>query len=406
MWRRHLSFAAALLSVLGAVPVASQCASSDRSSGQPVGYDAVQVMLPSNMPTTMKDAFLAGMSAWNASSCNPGGTSFPKLQTESNGAGRSVTVTYNQGTNPVNPASCSNFSGNEIRLYSEARVKINGVSQTVSCDRADIMQDNATHELGHLLGLDDQYSSGCSTYAMGQTTFDSSNGRYIDRTLHGAECTLVREVNETPREETLGLCQVDPYQPLCRNLECYNYGCQSPVVLDLGDDGFTFTGLEDTVLFDIDADQRPDRIAWTSAQGSDSFLVWDRNHNGRIDDGSELFGNNTRLLNGETAPNGFNVLFELELVFGNGNGFIEASDPTYYELGLWADANHNGLSEPNELQSLARAGVVGLAVEFFVSFETDAHGNQLKYQSTAYRRLGSERIQQLRTVDVFFRLRR
>ena len=67
----------------------------------------------------------------------------------------------------------------------------------------------------------------------------------------------------------------------------------SPIIIDVAGRGFHLTDAAGGVLFDIDADGTKEKIAWTQATSSNAFLVLDRNHNGTIDDGSELFGNFT-----------------------------------------------------------------------------------------------------------------
>ncbi len=111
------------------------------------------------------------MAQWNSSSCNPGGTAFPKFQTSAQGAGRTVNVTFQAGSDPSAPGRCGSFSGNNIKLFEQARLPS---GQVVHCDRPDILADSLAHELGHLLGLDD---STCSTYMAIATASDGRRSR-------------------------------------------------------------------------------------------------------------------------------------------------------------------------------------------------------------------------------------
>ena len=61
-----------------------------------------------------------------------------------------------------------------------------------------------------------------------------------------------------------------------------------PLVLDLAGNGFTTRGLDDAVRFDLTGDGRPESIS--APKGDDALLALDRNGNGRIDSGKELFG--------------------------------------------------------------------------------------------------------------------
>lgn len=92
--------------------------------------------------------------------------------------------------------------------------------------------------------------------------------------------------------------------------------------------------------FDIDMDGTPDNIAFT-AEGS-GFLVWDRNENGLVDDGSELFGPRT--------GNGFAELAEHDL---DGNNWIDENDPIYEKLRIWTVDEWGN----KQLIALGQAGV-------------------------------------------------
>jgi len=135
------------------------------------------------------------------------------------------------------------------------------------------------------------------------------------------------------------------------------------------------------VAFDLDANGRAEHIAWTAAGSDDAFLALDRNGNGVIDNGLELFGNITvqRVSN---TPNGFAALKELDGRDngGNGDGVIDASDAVFSRLVLWRDRNHNGFSEPDELQPLSASGVKSLDLDYKDSRRTDDFGNEFRYR--------------------------
>src|SRR3954469_23800842 len=158
----------------------------------------------------------------------------------------------------------------------------------------------------------------------------------------------------------------------------------SPIVIDLARDGYHFTSAEDGVLFDLDGDGVPERVAWTRAGSDDAFLALDRNNNGRIDDGTELFGNYTPVRAGSTvtAANGFEALKFLESPLngpiGMVDGIIDARDPAWSRLLLWRDLNHNGISEPDELQSVAAAGLAAIDTDYKPRKKVDRFGNEFR----------------------------
>ncbi|WP_295081767.1 calcium-binding protein, partial [Ruminococcus sp.] len=121
-----------------------------------------------------------------------------------------------------------------------------------------------------------------------------------------------------------------------------------PLIFDLGNDGFGIVDKSEGAYFDKDNNGYRERIDWTT---TDAFLALDRNGNGKIDNGSELFGDTT-YINGEDkyAENGFAALQQYD---ENGDGVINSEDAVFEDLRLWVDANGNGISEESELSTLA-----------------------------------------------------
>jgi hypothetical protein len=159
--------------------------------------------------------------------------------------------------------------------------------------------------------------------------------------------------------------------------EQWGNGCEySPIVLNMGNGPYEFTSAADPVTFDIVADGHPLRIAWTAAGSSIAFLALDRNKNGVIDDGAELFGNHTPLRGmSETAVNGFQAL---QMFDDNQDGAIDVKDLVWWHLLLWTDRNHDGVSQPDELVKLAKTGVTQLGLDYHWTNRADRAGNRLK----------------------------
>jgi hypothetical protein len=131
-----------------------------------------------------------------------------------------------------------------------------------------------------------------------------------------------------------------------------------PLTFDLDGDGIETTGRGNRIVFDHNADGVKNGTGWVNAD--DGLLVLDRDGNGTIDSGRELFGDNTIKSNGERAKNGFDALADFDL---NADGKIDALDDVFANLRLWRDANQDGISQSEELLTLSDLNIASINLQ-------------------------------------------
>jgi hypothetical protein len=158
--------------------------------------------------------------------------------------------------------------------------------------------------------------------------------------------------------------------------------CNSPILVDLDGNGIDLTNPRNGVRFDLDLDGTAERVSWTERGSNDAWLVLDRNRNGLIDNSLELFGAVTDQPP-SNEPNGFLALsvFDAKENGGNGDGWIDGNDSVYARLRLWVDRNHDGVSQPRELLTLASQDLRRLSLDFRDSRRRDRWGNQFRWKS-------------------------
>jgi hypothetical protein len=153
-------------------------------------------------------------------------------------------------------------------------------------------------------------------------------------------------------------------------------GTATPLILDLNNDGVHTLIADQVVQYDLLGTGAPASVGWSSPE--DGFLVFDINSDGIINDGSEMFGEATRLSNGSLAPHGFEALADLD---SNLDGILDSNDPLFSSLKIWKDANSNGITDIGELFSLGDQNILSFDLSPQAS-ERVENGNQIKLVST------------------------
>ena len=174
------------------------------------------------------------------------------------------------------------------------------------------------------------------------------------------------------------------------SVSCFHCGhpCEEPVLVSLRDNDYRLTGMAGGVSFDLSGDGELQSIPWTASDSDDAFLVLDRNGNGRIDSGIELFSHVTPQPDppeGE-VPHGFRALavYDSALNGGNGDGEISSQDAIFPFLRLWLDADHDGSTDAGELLGLDEAGLAAISLDYTDAHEhRDEFGNVFKFSTTA-----------------------
>lgn len=145
---------------------------------------------------------------------------------------------------------------------------------------------------------------------------------------------------------------------------------RDPLILDLDGQGIKTINVQAGVHFDHNGDGFAELTGWVDAP--DGLLVMDRNGDGVINDGRELFGDQTILKNGARAANGFQALAELDT---NKDGKIDANDPEFSRLKVWTDGDADGQSSQAELHSLDDVGIKSFGLDSTIANTPDPQGN-------------------------------
>ncbi|WP_323000750.1 calcium-binding protein [Denitromonas sp.] len=146
---------------------------------------------------------------------------------------------------------------------------------------------------------------------------------------------------------------------------------RDPLALDLDGDGIETIGADGTVLFDHNGDGTRRGTGWV--KGDDGLLVLDKDGNGSIDSGAELFGIDYVKSDSTKASDGFDALRDLD---SNADGVFDANDAQFANVQVWRDLDQDGVSDAGELMSLTDAGIASIGLNETASTTNLAGGNQ------------------------------
>ncbi|HEB6950045.1 TPA: hypothetical protein R0445_004666, partial [Salmonella enterica subsp. enterica serovar Hvittingfoss] len=152
--------------------------------------------------------------------------------------------------------------------------------------------------------------------------------------------------------------------------DAYQNSRYDPIVIDLNGDGVKTISKSAGLVFDHDGNFFAENTGWVSPE--DGLLVLDKDHDGKIGSGNELFGSNTILNNGQKATNGYEALREYD---ENHDGVIDKNDSIWSQLKIWQDKNSNATVEDGEILSLDQLNIAGIKLNYQNINNTDSEGN-------------------------------
>jgi hypothetical protein len=241
----------------------------------------------------------------------------------------------------------------------------------------DAVRKVVAHELGHLHGLDDASGSGGSSI-MNQLAGLNDAGGNLPLSPTGCDAAT----SENAYYNTEVICHY--YPPCEEGMYVDQYGCcvspYSPLLIDFDGSRTGLTG--PSVMFDLGGTGESLFVGWPAANSQLGWLSLDRNLDGAITSGTELFGSVTEQ---PCSPrrNGFAALAQYDEIYNGGNrdGRITAEDAIFQKLLVWFDRNADGVSDSSELQRLAVTGVTALDLTYKESRRTDGYGNVFQYRA-------------------------
>jgi hypothetical protein len=170
--------------------------------------------------------------------------------------------------------------------------------------------------------------------------------------------------------------------------------CYTPLIVDVNGDGFELTNLNNGVRYDAFGTGRTIQSSWVKANSDEAWLVLDRNGNGTIDNGTEMFSSVTPQpqMPLPELRHGFNALVQYDKSEngGNADGVLNKDDQIFNSLRLWQDTNRNGIGEPDELHTLPDLGLTSIDMDYKEAKKQDGQGNRFKFRAKVKDKKGAQ----------------
>ena len=203
----------------------------------------------------------------------------------------------------------------------------------------------------------------CEKYGTTQEELLELNPWLSERTNEDGSYILIRPDEKLllPGDTNLGIDKTeDIYEQFREAQEVVQL--YDPLILDLDGDGIETTTVADGKYFDHGQDGFAESSAWVGKD--DAILAMDKDGNGEIDNGNEIFGDNYIKSDGNKAKSGFDALSDLDT---NKDGIINSEDEAFSQLKL--------LKGDGTLLSLEDAGITSIDLTNTETDIVDENGN-------------------------------
>ena len=346
---------AALFGALKTTADAQGCGSCMPEQQQVVSGN-ITYKFDSSFPPALQDDFVTAANEWGSAFSSAGSNVW--LHNTSSGE---IVVSLDVGI-------CGTAWGEARNTATAKYVKIcpDALSEADS-----FFQRLIRHELGHIVGF---RSSNCSKSESVMTEIQPGEMAGATSSLGCADVNAVAQYYEQPSCHYMPPCGQDEY--LGSDGCCYQQN-GSPILINLENGPVQLSSPVAGVEFDIFGTGTRFRVAWPTSRAN-AWLALDRDGDGAITSGRELFGDATKLSAGLTAPNGFVALSEFD---ANEDGKIDSSDPVFAQLRLWRDTVRDGRGAAEELTPLSADGITEIYLDYRQSARQDKHANLFRYRS-------------------------